>query len=525
MGFDWTDRAARRRMAGRLLLLNGVAVSAYTAAHVHSLKQGLTPERKPFEWKPGRGRSVLLRGANVVDVKRGQVLRERGVLFRDGQLVEIIGTRDLDKASADHVIDCSGLYLMPGLINCHVHAMLPCSASYGPDVIMSIKRQAVRNMEECALRGVTTVRDTTSFSGLLNEVSGMIERLELLGPRVVSCGPSLMAKGGYPDFSFQAPGWLASRWGDISLYVDSPESGREAVRKAVEQGARFIKMFFDDRSLSFGNKALNVIDDESVKAIVDEAHRLGRRVAVHQTQLKGYRRALRLGVDDLEHVPIDGVLTEKDAANFVKGDHHVTPTAAVSMVLGIAPAGHPARVNPMVEAMQAGREHLLERVGPSMCEEAVQRSNRKVTALFMSGKDLSSGPGTRFLFDNELMIEAIIGSAPNITWLYEAGGRVCCGNDGGTPISFPGYLLSEMRIMLHLGISNADILRSATVHAAGLLDMESELGSVEPGKLADLVLLSANPMEDIRALERVEAVFRSGVLLSRGARFPAVDSP
>ncbi len=74
-------------------------------------------------------------------------------------------------------------------------------------------------------------------------------------------------------------------------------------------------------------------------------------------------------------------------------------------------------------------------------------------------------------------------------------------------------------------MSNADILRAATITAASLLDMESELGSVEPGKLADLVLLSANPMEDVRALERVEAVFRSGVLLSRGVRFPVVESP
>ncbi|MBU1672359.1 MAG: amidohydrolase family protein [Actinobacteria bacterium] len=521
MGFDWSDRAERRKMLGRILMLEGVAVSAYAAAHVHGLKQGFTLQRKGCEWRPGRGRSVLLRGANVVDVKRGQVLKERGVLFADGQLGEIVSTRDLDKAAADHVFDCSGLYLMPGLINCHVHALMPCAAAFGPDVLMSVKRQAIRNMEECALRGVTTLRDTTSFSGLLGEVSAAIERFEMLGPRVVSCGPSLVAKGGYPDFSMQVPPWLASRWGDLSLYVDSPESGRQGVRKAVEQGARFIKLFFDDRSLFFGNKPLNVIDDESVKAIVDEAHRLGRRVGVHQTQMNGYRRALRLGVDDLEHLPIDGTLTDQDVADFMAGDHHVTPTAAVSMALGMAPPGHPARGNELVEAMQAGREHLMERVAPGMCEEAVQRANRKVTDLYMSGRAKPSGPAARFLFDNELMIEAIVGSAGNVTRIYEAGGRVCCGNDGGTPISFPGYLVAEMQILRYMGLSNADILRSATITAAGLLDMESELGSIEPGKLADLVLLSANPMEDVRALDRVEAVFRAGALLSRGVRFPA----
>jgi imidazolonepropionase-like amidohydrolase len=107
--------------------------------------------------------------------------------------------------------------------------------------------------------------------------------------------------------------------------------------------------------------------------------------------------------------------------------------------------------------------------------------------------------------------------------MYEAGAKFCCGNDGGVPLTWPGTLAIEMGLLEYLGVSRADVLRSATINAASLIDMESELGSIEAGKLADIVLLSENPFDDIRAVERVEAVFRSGVLLHRGPRFGLVS--
>jgi imidazolonepropionase-like amidohydrolase len=304
------------------------------------------------------------------------------------------------------------------------------------------------------------------------------------------------------------------RYGDPSIYVKGPESARLAVRLAVEQGARYIKIFFDDRSLFFGAKPLAVLDDETVRALVDEAHRLGRRVGVHQTQLAGYRRALKLGVDDLEHIPTDKKLTDKDVERFMKGDHCITPTASVIMALGIAPEGHPARSDPLVETMQLARQKFLRNTCPTVSEQAVVRSNLKLEKLYTDGFPADS-LGAKSLFDNELMIKALTTGTPNILKLYEAGARICCGNDGGTPLTFPGTLFTEMEIMDWIGISKADILKSATINGAHLLDMEGELGSIEPGKLADIVVLSSNPLKDIRAVEAVEAVFRSGTLLHR----------
>jgi imidazolonepropionase-like amidohydrolase len=513
-----SDKARVWKLVLGGVVLAKVAAAGYLAAKVRSVRAGLSEPRSPFDWKPERGRSVFLKGANVVDVKRGQVLRERGVVFRDGAIVEVVGTRDLDKVNADRTFDCGGLFLIPGLINCHVHVLMPGAALIDLPLILSVKRQAVRNLEDCPVNGVTTIRDASACSKVLNDLAQAVERLEVLGPRVVGCGASLKARGGYPEFTKQLPGFLSNKIGDMALYVDSPESGREAVRRSVEQGARFIKLFFDDRSLFYGHKPLPVIDDESVRAIVDEAHRLGRRVGVHQSQIEGFRRAVRLGVDDFEHVPIDEFLEPADIKAFMAGEHHVTPTVSVGMALGIARKDHPARSEPLVEAMQAERERLLHQLSPAFSEPAVLKSNTKLVSLYVDGK-AETVRGFKKMFDPDLYLDSFEKKNPNIRMLYEAGATICCGNDGGTPMGWPGMLFEEMELLEWFGISRIDILRAATINGARLLDMESELGSIEPGKHADMVLLSADPTKDIKAVERVEAVFRSGVLLYRGAGF------
>lgn len=513
------DGDRHRRIRRAVGLAAAAGAGGYVAARVRGAKKRLTEARPPYVWKPGRGKSVLLKDIDVLDVKRGQVLRNRGVLFGDGQITEVVPTRDLEKVEADRTFDCSGLLVMPGLINAHCHCLMPCASVASLDFLLSVKRQAFRNLEECAIHGVTTLRDASGLPVVLNDISHRIETFDLLGPRIISCGPSINASGGYPDNLNSLPPGLASRYGNPIIRVDDPDSARQAVRTAVEQGARYIKTFLDDRSLYFGRKPLNTLDDKTVRAMVDEAHSLGRRVAAHQTQLAGFRRAVKLGVDDLEHAPTDAALAEKDVEDFMKGNHHLTPTATVSLALSIVPPGHPARTNPMVEVMQLERDEIMRTICPTVCEEAIARSLNRMIELYMEG-DPSRKVTTRFSFDNELFLEMIIHSTPNITRLYEAGATICCGNDGGMPLSFPGVLTTEMQILKWLGLDNKDIIRSATINAAELSDLKGEVGSVEKGKLADLLLLSGNPLNDIGAVGRVEGVFRSGVLIHRGHSLP-----
>ncbi len=508
-------RSAGRQLAASAGLVAGAAAIGYTAGRAAGVRSSLSEPRRPFEWRPERGKTVLLKGANVIDVSRGQVLKERGVSFRDGTITGLVATRDLEKAEADFVFDCTGLYLIPGLVNCHCHTLMPGSL-VSPGVLLSVKRQAVRNFEECALRGVTTVRDAAGLPLVLQDIAGRIESLRLLGPRVVSCGCAITATGGYPDHLRPLPPWLEKKYGQAIIYADDPSQARDAVRRSVEQGARFIKIFLDERSLMFGRKTLRAMDDGTVKAVIEESHRLGRRVAVHQSQLVAFRRALKLGVDDLEHVPADGVIKDSEAAKLAAGDHHVTPTASVGTALGVLPKGHPSRLDPEVEQMQKVREAVSERDLPAVSEYAVQSLNNRTVEQYLSGE--AGNKLGRMMFDNELFVEAIVNGTPNVAKLHAAGVKICSGNDGGVPMLFPALIGTEMEIMSMLGMPNVEVLRTATLNAAHLLDMQDQLGTIEPGKLADMVLLSANPIDDIRAVERVEGVFRSGVLLASGPR-------
>ncbi len=497
-------------------LAQGVVGAAWTAATVKTVRSELSRAREPLRWKPPAGSSVLLKGVDVVDVKAGRVLHGRGLLFEDGRITRVVPARDLEKVEAGRLFDCSGLVAIPGLINCHCHSLMPGALGTDLDLGLSLKRQGLRNLEECAIRGVTTVRDASSLGLLIGRVAGRTEGFELLGPRIFQAGSGLMAKGGYPDFSYPLPGFLARRYGQFAITITNPEEGREAVRTVIEQGARFVKLFFDDQSLFFGHKKLNVPSDETVLAVIDEAHKAGRRVTAHQSQIQGFRRCVRLGLDDLEHMPVDGLLTDEDVKAFMDGGHNITPTFSVGMCLGVARRDHPARRSRNVEELQVERKYVQEVLSPSAAEPAVVKANARMQHVLESARE-GKRPRGPFLCDPEPFLTGI--GEKNIMKLYEAGAKFCCGNDGGVPLTWPGTLSVEMAIMERVGVSRADVLRSATINAAGLLGMEGELGSLEEGKLADIVLLGGNPLDDIRAVERVEAVFRSGVLLHHGVRF------
>jgi imidazolonepropionase-like amidohydrolase len=513
------------RFVRRAVALQAVVGATWAAAKVRGVLDALSEPREPLAWKPEAGRSVLLAGCDVIDVLRGRRLRERGILYRDGVITGIVATRDLGKASADRVFDCTGLVAIPGLINCHCHTMMPGAFTLGYDLGLSLKRQVLRNIEECPVHGVTTVRDTASMPLLFAELARRTEEFELLGPRMIGCGSGIKTPGGYPDFTRTMPEFLARRYGQFTLEITDPESGREVVRLLDEQGARFFKLAFDDQSLFFGHKSLTVPDDETVRAVIKSAHALGKRVCVHQTQLQGFRKALRTGIDDFEHLPADGLLTDGDVAEFMKCDHHLTPTATVGMCLGIARDGHPALAdNPMAESLQKLRERTQREIGPAVAEPAVVRANDLVAELVkaVSGAKPRFDPRAPMLSDPELLLSG--NGEANIMKLYEAGAKFCCGNDGGVPFTWPGTLFLEMEMLEAIGLAAADVLRAATVNAADLLGVRGELGSLEAGKSADIVLLSADPLADIRAVERVEAVFRSGALLHYGPRF-YLESP
>jgi len=469
--------------------------------------------RDSLVWAPGSGEGVLLKNAEIVDVVGGVVLHRRGLLIRDGKIEDIATEKKLGAIEADKVIDLGGLYVIPGLINAHCHMTLPLILNFGPGVLAALGRQVERNCEECITHGVTTVRDAGSPPRLLRRYTERVEGGELLGPRVYSAGAFVNAPGGYPSDYLKIPSLVAERWGDFVMQPGNAREACEAVKRNVDQGSAFIKTAFDDRALFIGQKPLPILGDDSLKAVVKEAHAAGVEVSAHHRFRRGFQRAIDFELDGLEHCPADEVLTDREVEDFAAGGRFIVPTAQVGWALSGHSHGDPYLDDPLVRQSLANRLEVIKTVYPGFCEPEVHRCLMKFEKNYRD----PSYVGRRHLLytlDPAIFTKALIVGQENINKLYHAGVLMGAGNDGGVPQVAPGDVGRELVLLeLTSEMKAIDVLRAGTINNARILGLEEELGSVEVGKLADLVLLSGNPLECMDHVLYPNAVFKEGKLL------------
>ncbi|MGQ9476106.1 MAG: amidohydrolase family protein [Actinomycetota bacterium] len=451
--------------------------------------------RDPVAWAPNKGESVLLRGLEIVDVDKGQVLHRRGLLIRDGRIKDVIPERVAATYPADRIIDAPGFYALPGLINAHCHILLPMVLDLHPDVMAALKRQAERNLEECIVHGVTTVRDAGSFPLLLLRFKERIERGELLGPRILMAGSFITAPGGYPsDYLKPLLPSLARRWGDHVLVVKTPASAKEAVKRNHELGCCFIKTALDDRALFVGQKSLPTLEDHSIAAVVEQAHDLDLKVSAHHRFRRGFKRALKLGLDGLEHLPSDDHLSDEEVEVFVSRGMYVVPTATVGWALSGLSHGDPFLDHPQVRRFLAHRSEFVRSFYPNIAETSVYRAMLRFEKHY---RDPSFVERRHFMYtlDPSIFTEALVKGNENLMSLYHAKALIGCGNDGGIPKTSAALVGLELYLLREAGMEPADVLRAATVNNARIQGLEDELGILRPGKLADVVLVAGNPLQ------------------------------
>lgn len=470
--------------------------------------------REPLIWAPAPGERVLLRGVEIIDVVNGQVLHKRGLLIRDGRIDDILTEKKASSFSAERVIDVPGFYAVPGLINAHCHILLPMALDLRPDLLSALGRQAERNLEECITHGVTTIRDAGTFPLLLLRLKERIDRGELLGPRIFYAGSFINTPGGYPsDYMKPLPAPLARRWGNHVLTAETPQAVREAVRRNHELGCRFIKTALDDRTLFVGQKPLPVLNDASLSAMIEEAHSLGLKVSAHHRFLRGFRRAVELGLDGLEHLPSDDYLTEEDAESFVSRGMYLVPTVTVGWALAGVSSGDPFLEDPLVRRVLAQRLEFVRSIFPTVAETSVHLAMLRFEKHYRDPRYVERRR-LMYTLDPKIFTEAVVKGGENLKLLYRAGALIGCGNDGGIPQSCPALVGLELHLLQEMAeMEPMDALRTATLNNARILGMEEDLGSLQPGKLADVVLLAENPLRDLLFLLRPEAVFKEGRLV------------
>lgn len=399
---------------------------------------------------------LALTGATLIDGTGGAPLTDATVLVNEDGRIEAVGNSAAVALPPDcRVVDITGLTLLPGLIDCHDHL-----TSFGYNLMgrwgLAEPRSArvlrvAKVMEETLLTGYTAIRDC---GWLDTGYKQAVEEGLVPGPRLMVATSPLSPTHGTQDRSSPS-GHHQPTSPDPNLprgIADGPDEVRAMVREVVRVGADFIKFFNTGFGRETQNGTTRSYNREEVEALVDEAHLHGKQVACHALGGPGLRTAIEAGVDSIEHGCYLGL--EPDLLKMMADrDIYLVPTFTVFTF-------HAAQGNPyaIAEAQAFRLEHI----------DAVQQA-------------------------------------------MSAGVKVVAGTDAGGWEH--GNNAKELELLVKAGMTPMQALVAATGWAAGCLGLEDSIGTVEPGKSADLVVVDGDPLADITVMQnkdRIRLVTKEG---------------
>lgn len=378
-------------------------------------------------------------------------------------LIEIDGNRiksvRAGTAGTAAVIDQSAGVCVPGFIDLHTHIMNNESSpsSYVDGFRLNpadYTIRAVNNARKTLRAGFTTIRDLGDGDGISVAVRNAINAGSVEGPRIYTSGKSIASTGGHADPTNGRNLDLTGDPGPRDGVINGADEARKAVRQRYKEGSDLVKVTATGGVLSLAKNGLNPqFTEAEIAAVVETAKDYGMKVAAHAHGKEGMRRAIEAGVDTIEH----GSFMDADLFPLMKqhGTWYI-PTLMAGWWTA-SKAETPGYYPPMVAAK-------AKAIGPVMA--------------------------------------STFGKA------HAAGVKIAFGTDSG--VSPHGLNAKEFELMVKAGMTPAEALRSATLHAAEVLDLSAELGTLEAGKLADIAVLEGDPLADITATTRVRLVIKDG---------------
>ena len=397
-------------------------------------------------------RHVVIHAGHVLDVKTGNTSAGQAIVI-EGDKVVSIGPASAAKARADaQVIDLPNATVLPGLIDAHTHLTYDVNSLGYASLGISVPREALigaKNARVTLLAGFTTVRNVGASGYSDVALRDAINDGDVVGPRMLVSGPALGITGGHCDenllpfeFHYQAEG-----------VADGIEAVQHKVREVIKYGADVIKICATGGVMSKGDDPnASQYTLEEMKAIVAEAHRLGRKVAAHAHGAEGVRWASIAGVDSIEH---GHLMDSESIATLKKNGTYLVPTLYL---------------------MDWNRENLAKRNAPDYVVKKMQ---------------LVMGHG------ESIMKEA-----------FAAGLKVGLGTDAAV---YPhGLNAHELGVYVRLGMTPLQAIQTATINDADLLGWSSKVGTIEAGKWADIIAVDGDPLKDVTTLEHVKFVMKGG---------------
>jgi imidazolonepropionase-like amidohydrolase len=424
--------------------------------------------------------ALVLTNLTLVDVGSGELRPKQTLVIKDNRIVSAGPSQTVAETPKSRSIDCSGLYAIPGLWDMHVHLVFGDWFPGGENISLPL----------FVANGVTSVRDMGSELQVIQKWRGEIYGGRLIGPRIHSSGP--MLDGPKPRFP-------------SSVAITTAEDGRRAVDDLKQRGADFIKL-------------QSLIPRDAVFAIAEEAKRQGIAFEGHVPDSVRASEMSNAGMKSFEHLIgiFEGSSPLED--EFLKGNktearflatYDPVRTGALAKILAKngtwqCPTLVWERGGNLIDATDFSRDTRTKYVPAAWKAKTWKRFTEEITQGY-GGDDLRV---RKKFVSKELEV---------VHMLHEHGVGFLAGTD--TPAGvyiFPGFSLhEELQRFVAAGFTPLQALQTATMNPARFFGMESQLGTIEGGKLADLVLLNANPLQDISNTQKISAVVANGRYFSR----------
>ncbi len=433
---------------------------------------------------------IVVEGGTLFD-GTGRLLRDSSIVIENGRFVSVGRAGEATYPENVEVIDAAGKTVLPGLMDMHVHS--------------SWIKQVLGLFPAC---GVTTIRDLGSPIDEVLWHRDSIAKGEMPGPRIYTSGPLVDGPG--TTYSFA----------DV---VADEAGAKEEVRKLRERGVDVVKLYYR-------------LEPHVVRALIDAAHEIGFTTAGHLLVTRP-EEAIRMGLDTVEHITTildHSYLTSGDLEKinevfgptvFSKSQHTFAQTLRLWSQVDLDSEKIRSLVGLMVQSrvffcptLVNYRERLVRRSMPdpnssynvfypdATMQQMQDRSASVRERLYSNWTDRDTEFSPRVWRKMETFVGRV----------KRSGGRVIAGTDAGEPNVFPGFsLLEEIVQLVKCGLSPAEAIIAATSEAAAALGREAELGTVEPGKIADLVVVAGDPLSDIDDIMRTETVIKDGKLIDR----------